>query len=142
VAREIIALMDSEARRRGATLELREAPTCGCIRGSEEALTDILSNLIVNAMEAVVAGGRVDVRLGGDEREVEIVVVDDGAGISAEQQMRLFQPFFTTKASGTGLGLVIVRRRATELGGTVGCRSPIADGHGAEFLVRLPRMKC
>ena len=142
VAREIIALMENDARKRGATLELHEAPTCGCIRGSEEALNDILSNLIVNAMEAVAAGGRVDVRLGGDGGEVDIVVADDGASISAEQQTRLFQPFFTTKASGTGLGLAIVRRRATELGGTVSYRSPIADGRGAEFIVRLPRMKC
>ena len=142
VAREIIDLMENEARKRGAMLELHEAPTCGCIRGNEEALNDILSNLIVNAIEAVAADGRVNVRLGGDEREVEVVVADDGAGISAEQQMRLFQPFFTTKANGTGLGLAIVRRRATELGGTVSCRSPIADGRGAEFIVRLPRMKC
>jgi signal transduction histidine kinase len=142
VAKEVTMLMEHDAKRRGVIVELHEAPNCGCVRGSEAAVNDILSNLIVNAIEAVTAGGRVDVRLGGDEREVEIIVADDGAGIPAEQQPRLFQPFYTTKASGTGLGLAIVRRRATEIGGTVNCRSPIADGRGAEFIVRLPRMKC
>jgi signal transduction histidine kinase len=142
VAKEVTMLLDHEAKRRGITVELHEAAKCGCLQGSEDALSDIFSNLIVNAMEAVAAGGRVDVKLRGDDVHVEIVVADDGPGISAEQQARLFQPFFTTKANGTGLGLAIVRRRATELGGTVICRSPIADGHGAEFIVRLPRMAC
>ena len=142
VADEVVALMKSEAERRDVSLQIQRPSSCGCINGSEDALNDIFSNLIVNAIEAVEAGGRVVVRLGGDSDHVEIAITDDGPGIPAGQQERLFQPFFTTKTSGTGLGLAIVRRRAAELGGSVDCRSPIAGGRGAEFIVRLLRMKC
>ncbi|HET9399528.1 MAG TPA: ATP-binding protein [Candidatus Acidoferrales bacterium] len=142
VAEEVVALMKSEAERRDVSVQIQRPSSCGCISGSEEALSDIFSNLIVNAIEAVQAKGRVDVRLSGTDSEIEIAVGNDGPGIPVEQQAQLFQPFFTTKASGTGLGLAIVRRRAMELGGTVSCTSPIADGRGAEFTVKLPRMKC
>lgn len=142
VAEEVVALMKNEADRRGVALEIHGPASCGCIRGIEEALNDIFSNLIVNAIEAVESHGRVDVRLGSADDEIKIVVVDDGPGIPPEQQAKLFQPFQTTKAKGTGLGLAIVQRRAAELGGAASCKSPVANGRGAEFTVRLPRVKC
>ena len=138
VAEQAIALLRHEAARRGGRLELRDESSGAGVRGSEEALADIFSNLVVNAIEATPEGGTVLVRLAREESELRIEVEDDGPGVPAENRTRVFQPFFTTKPSGTGLGLAIVERRATELGGTAMCESPAANDRGARFMVRVP----
>ena len=68
---------------------------------------------------------------------VVLTVKDEGQGIAAEIQGRLFEPFFTTRAEGTGLGLAIVRGVTQSLGGSVEVQS--APGAGSEFTLRLPR---
>jgi signal transduction histidine kinase len=108
------------------------------VSGAEEALGDILSNLVVNAIEAVADGGAVSVGVTREANDVLLTVTDNGPGIIAANHANVFQPFFTTKPSGTGLGLAIVERRAAELGGSVSCESPVANGRGARFVVRLP----
>lgn len=106
---------------------------------SEEALSEVLSNLVVNAIESQPNGGRVRVSLTRNGDRLKIRVEDDGPGIAAELRSRIFQPFFTTKATGTGLGLSIVARRVTEIGGTLACESPLASGRGTRFRLSLPR---
>ncbi len=138
VAEQVISLLRHEAERRGCELTLSDEFSGASVCGSDEAVADIVSNLVVNAIEAVVGEGCVSVRIVRDSANVKIDISDNGEGISAEKRTRLFQPFFTTKPSGTGLGLAIVERRVTEMGGTVDCESPIADGRGARFIVRLP----
>jgi signal transduction histidine kinase len=105
---------------------------------SDEALNEILSNLIVNAIEAQTAGGRVRLSLSRYEGRLEIVVEDGGPGISPELRAKIFQPYFTTKPSGTGLGLSIVARRVEEIGGTISCESPVRKGKGTRFRLMLP----
>jgi signal transduction histidine kinase len=105
---------------------------------SEEALNEILSNLIVNALEAQTGGGRVRLSLGRYEGKLEIVVEDGGPGISPELRAKIFQPYFTTKPTGTGLGLSIVARRVEEVGGTISCESPVRNGKGTRFRLMLP----
>jgi signal transduction histidine kinase len=105
---------------------------------SEEALNEILSNLIVNAIEAQTAGGRVRLSLSRYEGRLEIVVEDGGPGISSELRAKMFQPYFTTKTAGTGLGLSIVARRVEEIGGTISCESPVRGGKGTRFRLMLP----
>jgi signal transduction histidine kinase len=105
---------------------------------SDEALNEILSNLIVNAIEAQTAGGRVRLSLSRYEGRLEIVVEDGGPGISPELRAKIFQPYFTTKPSGTGLGLSIVARRVEEIGGTISCESPVRHGKGTRFRLMLP----
>jgi signal transduction histidine kinase len=138
IADQAVALLRLEAEQRGGRLDLSDESGGAKVRGSEEAITDIVSNLVVNALEAVRENGAIAVRLSREGTVLLIEVKDDGSGISPENQARLFQPFFTTKPRGTGLGLAIVERRATELGGTVACESPGANGHGSRFIVRLP----
>ncbi|HXQ96995.1 MAG TPA: ATP-binding protein [Candidatus Limnocylindrales bacterium] len=138
VAEQVVSLLRHEAERRRCALSLTDDSARAVVRGSEEPLTDILSNLIVNAIEAIAEGGRVIVSLARDGPNVILEIADDGPGIPAENRERLFQPFFTTKPSGTGLGLAIVERRVAELGGSIHCESPVAGGRGARFKVRLP----
>jgi len=137
-AGQAAALLRHEAERRGARLDLRDESLGAAVHGSDEALGDILSNLIVNAIEAIAPGGVIAVRLAREGAEAHVEITDDGPGIAPEHHARLFQPFFTTKPSGTGLGLAIVERRAAELGGRVTSDSPVANGRGARFTVRLP----
>lgn len=133
-----VELLKRDAERRSCGIVLADSTTGATVRGTEEALADILANLIVNAIEISPAGSEIAVQVAAADGHVSICVVDDGPGIPAEQQARLFQPFFTTKPGGTGLGLATVARRAAELGGTASCESPIANERGAKFTVRLP----
>ncbi len=91
---------------------------------------------MVNALQAMPGGGEVRVQARVDQERVRIDVSDRGPGISAELRARLFQPFFTTKATGTGLGLAVVKRIVEAHRGEIEVTS--AAGEGATFSVRLP----
>jgi signal transduction histidine kinase len=138
VAAQTAWLFGRDAERRNVRLEF-EKPTHEILaQASEEALSEVLSNLIVNAMEAQPDGGRVRISVGCYDGRLDIVVDDDGPGITQELRAKIFQPYFTTKATGTGLGLAIVARRIEELGGTLAIESPLHRGKGARFHVTLP----
>ena len=138
LARQAAALFARDAERRNLRLEF-DGPTEEIfVLASEDALGEALSNLIVNAIEAQPNGGRVRVGLARAGERLELRVEDDGPGISQELRAKMFQPYFTTKATGTGLGLSIVARRVDEMGGTIFCESPVRDGKGTRFVLRLP----
>lgn len=140
LVKQTAALFARDAERRNVRLEFDGPADEVRVMASEEALNEVLSNLIVNAMEAQTAsaGGRVRVGVSHGDSELEIRVEDDGPGITLEQRARIFEPYYTTKASGTGLGLAIVARRVAEMGGTITCESPVRNGKGARFVVRMP----
>ncbi len=102
-------------------------------RGVERAV----ANLIANAVEASPRGGAVDVMVDGDDREVRIVVQDQGAGVPPELRQRVLDPFFTTRPNGHGLGLTVVREVAQRHGGAV----RFLDGDGCQVELRLPRQR-
>jgi signal transduction histidine kinase len=138
VATHTAWLFGRDAERRNVRLEF-EKPTHEIMaQASEEALSEVLSNLIVNAMEAQPDGGRVRISVGRYDGRLDIVVDDDGPGITPELRAKIFQPYFTTKATGTGLGLSIVARRIEELGGTLAVESPLHRGKGTRFHLTLP----
>jgi signal transduction histidine kinase len=106
-------------------------------------IEDAVLNLIINAIESVDGDGQVSVRTSrieserADDSEDAIVEVSDtGRGISAEDLARIFNPFFTTRPGGTGLGLPAVRRIARAHGGNVEVTSEV--GQGSTFTLRLP----
>jgi len=138
LAKQTVILFRHDAERRNVRLEFDQPAEEISVVASEDALSEVLSNLIVNAIEAQPGGGRVRVGLARHGDHLEIRVEDDGPGISQEMRTKIFQPFFTTKASGTGLGLSIVARRVAELGGTLACESPLRQGKGARFRLTLP----
>jgi signal transduction histidine kinase len=138
LANQTAVLFRHDAEQRNVRLEF-ERPTSEIFAlASEDGLSEVLSNLIVNALEAQPEGGRVRVSLSRSDGHLEIVVDDDGPGISPELRAKIFQPYFTTKATGTGLGLSIVARRMDEMGGTMACESPLRNGKGTRFRLRLP----
>lgn len=116
-----------------------EAPDAlPCVRGHHDALSRAFANLLLNAGEAVTAagGGAVRVELREAGAEVEVRVLDDGPGIRPEHVERVWEPDFTTKSRGTGLGLALVRQTVQAHGGRVWARN--RPGGGAEFGVALP----
>lgn len=104
-------------------------------------VVQILFNLIVNAAqalrEAMVTGGELTIRIAREEGFIAIHVSDNGPGIPAEKVSQLFKPFFTTKASGTGLGLVLSRNLALKMGGNLEYISD-TEPKGAHFRITLP----
>lgn len=113
------------------------------VEGDSRRLTQVVSNLVSNALKFTSEGGRVSIHLGGDKQEVEVSVEDTGRGIAAEAQQRLFTKYervggsTTAKVEGTGLGLVIVKEIVEAHGGTIGLTS--SPGSGSRFWFRLPR---
>ena len=106
--------------------------------GDAMQIHQVLRNLISNGVEAMPEGGTLEIRAVADEaaKNVAIGVRDSGIGMTAEQVGKLFQPLYTTKARGIGLGLVVVRNLTQANGGTVEVRSE--QGKGSLFLVSLP----
>jgi two-component system, NtrC family, sensor histidine kinase HydH len=141
LAKQAAVLFRHDAERRNVRLEFDHPQEEICVMAAEDALSEVLSNLIVNAIEAQPDGGRVRVGLARYGDRLEILVEDDGPGILPELRSKIFQPFFSTKATGTGLGLSIVARRVGEMGGTIGCESPLKNGKGTRFRLTLPVVK-
>jgi signal transduction histidine kinase len=106
------------------------------IVGVRDYLTQVVLNLVLNAVDATDDMGRIHVAASTEGEWLVLSIEDNGRGISVADRCRLFQPFFTTKAHGTGLGLFVSRQIAEELGGTLTFRSE--PGLGSTFFVRLP----
>jgi two-component system, NtrC family, sensor kinase len=105
--------------------------------GVRDYLTQVVLNLVLNAIDATDDQGRIHLAARVDpEGFVVLTVEDDGRGISIADRCRLFQPFFTTKAHGTGLGLFVSRQILEDHAGTLTFQSE--PGHGSTFFVRLP----
>jgi nitrogen fixation/metabolism regulation signal transduction histidine kinase len=102
-----------------------------------ELLHRALSNLVLNAMDAMPQGGKLTLTTREDPNRVFIEVSDTGAGLTPEECERLFTPYYTSKAHGTGLGLAIVQSVVSDHGGKISVRSQ--PGRGTTFVIELPR---
>jgi len=102
-----------------------------------ELMHRALSNLVLNAMDAMPHGGTLTVSAKPREEQVEIRVADTGEGLTPEECERLFTPYYTTKQHGTGLGLAIVQSVIADHAGRIAVESRM--GGGAEFVITLPK---
>ena len=107
------------------------------VLGHYEPLRRAFSNLLRNAGEAMGGGGAIDVTLAGDSRAVAVTIADHGPGIPEDLRHRVFEPYFTTKADGTGLGLSLVRQTVEAHGGTITVGE--TPGGGAAFTLVFPQ---
>jgi signal transduction histidine kinase len=103
-------------------------------------ILQVVSNLIVNALDAILEDGTLHLRVRKSGGRVRIVIADNGHGISKENVAQLFQPFFTTKGGrGTGLGLCVSKRIIDHHNGTIRVRSSVCPGRsGTTFQISLP----
>jgi len=138
VASSVVEVLRHEAEPSGVSLEFVTGNGAYEVAASGEAVNDILSNVILNAIQAVGRGGHVRLGLQGEGQSCTVAVEDDGPGIPLGMREKILEPFFTTKARGTGLGLAIVSRRLEELGGELQIESPIREARGSRFRLILP----
>jgi signal transduction histidine kinase len=99
-------------------------------------LRQVLLNLLNNARDMLPPGGLIEVAIEHDEDRVTLVVEDNGPGVPAADRERIFEPFFSTRDEGVGLGLALVRQYVTRHGGSVRCEP--RPGGGSRFVVQFP----
>ncbi len=133
----VVRLMESTARKRQIEVTEAFAPNLPSVWADPDQLKQIALNLLLNAIESSAPGGHVmlDIRQASAD-SVLIEVRDEGPGIPAEQLETIFHPFYTTKESGTGLGLTLVHQMVVEHGGEITVESEL--GRGSRFRVTLP----
>lgn len=128
-------LIQPTARAHAVTIEAAPVPAGLHVRVNDAELQQILLNLLLNGVQACRPGGRVRLEVvPGDP--VRILVADDGCGIAPAQQQKIFEPFFSLRQGGTGLGLFLSLNFARRWGGDILARS--VPGEGATFEIRLP----
>jgi signal transduction histidine kinase len=138
---DVVALVRSDATRRGVVLQARIHGSSLIVRGDRVHLSQVLINLIMNAMDAMSATPPQERRVvittkrDGDDT-IEVSVSDFGPGISQATMVRLFDPFFTTKPSGMGIGLSVCRMIVDSHGGKLWAENNA--GGGATFRLTLP----
>jgi len=125
-----------EARRREIDYRVEATDEPPVIVSDGDRVLQVISNLLSNAFHWTPDGGRIELRLASDNGRVRVDVVDSGPGISAPDRERIFEPFISRDADGTGLGLPIARELAVALGGDVELRSEL--GRGSRFRLTLP----
>lgn len=141
--RDLLRRDELELQQAGLEVELEEKAGLPAVVGDTLRLTQLFSNLIVNARQAMPRGGRLSIRLAPallrGEPAVSCTLADSGPGIPAEILESIFKPFFTTRATGTGLGLAICARIVEQHRGEIRARNQRQGG--AVFRVLLPAAK-
>lgn len=106
----------------------------GCFE--HESIAQVLWNLLHNAAQAQQNQGCIEVRVGGDERHIELCVIDEGCGIDPEVSAKVFEPYYTTKSEGSGFGLAVVAKIVERHQGEI---EIVPQTQGSCFLIRWPR---
>jgi signal transduction histidine kinase len=133
---EIERLLLPQARLQHVALEARLPGVAVRIAGQRDRLKQAILNVAINALEAMSEGGALELSLSALPDEAEVVVVDSGPGIPEEERPRIFDMHFTTKTSGTGIGLYVARAVVEGHGGELEVESE--PGGGTVFRMRLP----
>ena len=129
------AVFGEEAKKRGIDYVHRTSAEPVIVSDGDRVL-QIITNLLANAFRWTPDGGRVGVELAAENGKVHVAVEDTGPGIKAEEQERIFRPFWTHDGMGTGLGLAIARELALALGGEIELDTQL--GRGSRFVLVLP----
>ncbi|MEO6785278.1 MAG: ATP-binding protein [Chthoniobacteraceae bacterium] len=131
-----LAFLDGEFAKAHVTLRTRFDPALAIVSADPEQLWQATLNLIRNALDATPGGGEITVSTSREGGDVLLRVADTGEGMTEEQFRQIFFPFFSTKPSGTGLGLAVVQQIIIDHGGHVECESVL--GKGSTFTLFLP----
>ena len=131
-----VSLMRIDAETAGVELRTHFDENLEPFNGDEDRLTQVLLNLLLNGIQAMEDGGTLDIRAGATDRKIEIVVTDSGCGISEKDLTRVFDPYFTTKPDGTGLGMAMSAKIIEEHGGEIRLQSKV--GEGTSVIIEIP----
>lgn len=139
---QVIALILQEAREKKVEVETAFSPDLPLVMGDEVQLNQVFLNILINGLQAMPDGGRLEVMTDRSEAQpgfVEARFADTGVGIAPEHVGRLFDPYFTTRKEGTGLGLAIAYRIVKDHGGVIDLKG--TPGGGTVVSVRLPCLR-
>jgi PAS domain S-box-containing protein len=133
-----LPLVRDDLEKKGVTFELKLDPRADRLYADPRALQQVLLNLITNAIDALCERDHPMIALNVSRSDgfVHLAVEDNGCGMAEDKVLDMFKPFYTTKASGTGLGLVIVKKMITRMNGTIAIES--RKGMGTVVTISLP----
>ena len=137
LVRDAAEFLGPELKSRNILLELELAPVLPVLEVDQDQLKQAFYNIVKNSSEAMKQGGLLKIRTGADSEWINIRFADTGGGMTQEAMARIFEPYFTTKQSGSGLGLMITQRIVRAHGGEVVIESD--PGNGLKITIRLPR---
>jgi two-component system, NtrC family, nitrogen regulation sensor histidine kinase NtrY len=139
ILRGVVKLYQAQLQAPGRapiTCKLELDENLGAIAADPDLLHRALSNLVLNAMDAMPDGGTLTLRTRRDDGKIIIEVADTGSGLTPEECERIFTPYYTSKQHGTGLGLAIVQSVVSDHGGRISVQSE--PGRGTTFVIELP----
>lgn len=139
IVREALAFLEPEIRDRDILLETDFVPDLPLVSLDRDQIKQALYNILRNSFQAMKAGGFLRVQTAYDEVHVLVAFRDTGGGIPADHLSRVFEPYFSTKPGGSGLGLMIVQRIVRAHGGDVAIHS--TEGMGVTVTLRFPRVE-
>jgi len=134
---EVLAFLGPEAADRRIRITVDLAESLPLLQLDRDQFKQVFHNLIRNSSQAMGSDGEIIISTSYDDETVTLRFTDDGPGVAADQVSRVFEPYYTTKKTGSGLGLMIVHRIVHDHGGEVEFRS--REGIGTEVSIYLPR---
>ena len=137
LVKESMRFLEPEIKDRGISLTLELRSALPPLQLDSDQIKQAFYNVVKNASQATAPGGSITVRSDLSDEHVSIIFTDTGEGISSSEMSDVFQPYFTTKKSGTGLGLLIIRRIIREHGGDIKISSE--ESKGTSVTISLPR---
>lgn len=138
LARRSVSLLATALEESRVVFELEGADAPIPLRADPHRLQQVLLNLLLNAAQAMPNGGAVSVKLTSNEKRATLAVADRGPGLSRDELRDAFEPFYTTKKKGSGLGLVMAKRMVEAHGGSIQLAN--REGGGAVATVSIPRV--
>jgi len=140
VVRGVMQLLQAQLEAPGRakiSCELHLDPHLEQVSADAELLHRAISNLVLNAMDAMPQGGALTLSTRNEDGKVMIEIADTGSGLTPEECERIFTPYYTSKQHGTGLGLAIVQSVVSDHGGRIRVQSE--PGRGTTFVIELPK---
>jgi signal transduction histidine kinase len=133
---ETVALIRAQADLQGVSITVKRDTRVAQVNGDAERLKSCMSNITINALQAMPSGGNLTALVRGSNGFVEVSISDTGVGISEESLAKVFEPYFSTKQAGFGLGLAVTKKIVEEHQGRIDVTSRL--NQGTTFTLRLP----
>ncbi len=133
----VTRLVSHTASSKGIRIQKTVVPPDLTLNGDGEQLKQVILNLVLNAIQAMPQGGKIQLNARSGDSDLHIEVIDEGSGVAPEDLDRIFTPFFTTRENGTGLGLAVANQIVLQHGGMLEAR--VKPGGGMIFTVVIPR---